>query len=89
MHMIPPYSPKPNLNPNPNPVLTKDLPLEYAFAFEQVDLGQEAQEVALGAKSVTAYKVMRMSPGGFALHGEVFDSWDRTLTLTLTLTLTP
>ena len=29
----------------------------------------EAEEVPLAAKSVTAYKSMRMSPGGFALHG--------------------
>jgi hypothetical protein len=53
----------------------EDLPLEYAFAFQQLDLGVEAEEVPLAAKSVTAYKIMRMSPGGLALHGEVFDSW--------------
>ena len=51
------------------PSTSKDLPLEYAFAFQQVDLGMEAEEVPLAAKSVTAYKSMRMSPGGFALHG--------------------
>ena len=43
--------------------------------------------MALGAKSVTAYKVMRMSPGGFALHGEVFDSWGAFVRVSRTLTV--
>ena len=63
----------------------EDLPLEYAFAFRRLDLGAEAEEVPLAAKSVTAYKSMRMTPGGFALYGEVFDSWGAFVRVSRTL----